>query len=212
MRADDANGRARRGRGILVVRLGSMGDVIHTLPAASSLKHSFPGSTLAWVVHPRWAPLLQGNPFVDRVILLDRRSARSVRQAWRELRACRFDIAVDFQGLVQSALVASLARADKIFGFHQSQIREKPATLFYSRKVRTSSSHVVDRNLELAAATGASKILRSFPLPEGGKGSCPPASSCSAAPWAAGAPSSGRWNPTASWPAGSGTRSGSRWL
>jgi heptosyltransferase-1 len=144
-----------------------MGDVIHTLPAAASLKNSFPGSTLAWVVHPRWAPLLEGNPFVDQVVLLDRRSARSVRHAWRELRAGRFDIAVDFQGLIVSALVASLARPDRIYGFHQAQVREAPAALFYSRKIRATSAHVVDRNLELAAATGASMVLRSFPLPDG---------------------------------------------
>ena len=52
---------------ILVVRLGAMGDIIHALPAVASLKHGHPGSRLTWVVEPRWAPLLEGNPFVDRV-------------------------------------------------------------------------------------------------------------------------------------------------
>jgi heptosyltransferase I len=64
---------------ILVVRLGAMGDIVHALPAAASLKHSFPGWRVTWVVEPRWAPLLEANPFVDRVVLLDRRTAR----AWR---------------------------------------------------------------------------------------------------------------------------------
>lgn len=152
---------------ILVVRISSMGDVIHCLPAAATLKHSFPGSVLDWVVAPRWAVLLERNPFVDRLILFERKSGRSWLEAWRELRKARFDFAVDFQGLVQSAVLASLARPDRIFGFHQSQVREKPAALFYSNKVRASAAHVVDRNLELVTATGASSLLRTFPLPEG---------------------------------------------
>src|ERR1700687_4548393 len=85
---------------ILVVRLGAMGDVIHALPAVASLKHSFPGSHLTWVVEPRWAVLLDGNPFVDRVLVLDRTSGGGLLRAWRELRAESFDFAVDFQGLV----------------------------------------------------------------------------------------------------------------
>jgi len=152
---------------ILVVRIGSMGDIVHALPAVATLKHSFPGSSLSWVVDARWAALLEGNPFVDRLILLKRRSTKGLVETWRQLRKSRFDFAVDFQGLVQSALVATLARPDRIFGFHQSQVREKPAALFYSSKVRSSAAHMVERNLELAAGAGASAILRTFPLPEG---------------------------------------------
>jgi heptosyltransferase I len=144
-----------------------MGDVIHALPAVATLKHSFPGSTLAWVVDPHWAPLLAGNPFVDRLVEFDRHSARGMREAWRELRRGRYDIAVDFQGLIKSALIASLAWPDRIYGFHQAQLREKAAALFYSNRILAAAAHVVDRNLELAAAAGASTILRAFPLPEG---------------------------------------------
>src|SRR5579862_8557492 len=105
---------------ILVVRLGAMGDIIHTLPAVASLKQSFPGARLTWVVEPRWAALLTGNPFVDRVLTFDRHASGGVRRLWRELRAHRFDFAVDFQGLIKSALVACAARTDRIYGFDQS--------------------------------------------------------------------------------------------
>lgn len=164
------NGKARRagdGPQILVVRLSSMGDVIHALPAVATLKHGFPGSTLSWLVQPRWAPLIEGNPYVDRAVLFDRRRFRSWREAWRPLRAVRYDFAVDLQGLVQSAILASLARCDRIYGFHRTQVREKAAAAFYSNEVRTSGGHVVDANLELAAAVGASTRLVTFPLPEG---------------------------------------------
>jgi heptosyltransferase-1 len=151
---------------ILVVRLGAMGDVIHALPAVASLKHSFPHSRVSWLIRPRWMPLVEGNPFVDELIPLET-TVKSISVTSRRLRAQRFNLAVDFQGLIQSALAAAISRADKIVGFHRSQAAERWASLFYSTGVVTSSAHVVDRNLELVAAAGASSILRAFPLPEG---------------------------------------------
>ncbi len=152
---------------ILVVRLGSMGDVIAALPAVASLKHSIPHSKITWVIDPKWGLLLEGNPYVDSVVHLDRRTFTGLGQAWRELRAARFDFAVDFQGLVKSALVATLARPERIFGFNAAYARESAASWFYSTKVPIRSYHAVERNLDLAAAAGASSILRTFPLPRG---------------------------------------------
>ena len=158
---------------ILVVRLGAMGDVIHALPAAATLKHSFPRSHVSWVIRPRWAPLIEKNPFVDEVIPLEK-SAAGIASAWRTLRSRRFDLAVDLQGLIQSALVTFASRANRVVGFHRSQVAERPASLFYSSEVTTTSTHVVDQNLELAAAAGAANIVRAFPLPEGSsEGSLP---------------------------------------
>lgn len=151
---------------ILVVRLGSMGDVIHALPAVASLKHSFPHSRLSWVIKPKWAPLLEGNPFVDEIIPFNR-TAREILATRRHLRRERFDLAVDLQGLIQSALVAASARANRIVGLSRSQARESFAAMFYSSAVRTSAVHRVDRYLELVAAAGASNLLRTFPLPQG---------------------------------------------
>jgi len=152
---------------ILVVRLGSMGDVIAALPAVASLKHSIPHSKITWVIDPKWSLLLEGNPYVDSVLHLDRRTFMDLRNAWSQLRAARFDFAVDFQGLVKSALVATLARPERIFGFNAAYARESPASWFYSTKVPIRSYHAVERNLDLAAAAGASNILRTFPLPPG---------------------------------------------
>jgi heptosyltransferase-1 len=151
---------------ILVVRLSAMGDVIQALPAVASLKHSFPHSSLSWAIRPKWAPLLEGNPFVDRVIEVER-SASGTLSALRELRRERFDVVVDFQGLLQSALIAASVHGDRKVGLHRSQARERAAALFYSTAVLTRAAHRVDRNLELAAAAGASNLLSLFPLPEG---------------------------------------------
>jgi heptosyltransferase-1 len=170
---------------ILVVRLGAMGDIVHTLPAVASLKHSHPGSRLTWVVEAKWAPLLEGNPFVDRVVPLRRGSIASLTRSWRELRAEPYHIAVDFQGLLKSAVCADLARPGRIFGFDYPLLRERAAGLFYSQKTLTRAAHVVDRNLDLAAAAGASALLRVFPLPPGQpEGELPPGAFVLASPLA----------------------------
>jgi heptosyltransferase-1 len=158
---------------ILVVRLSSMGDVIHALPAVASLKHSFPHSHVSWVIRTRWMPLLEGNPFVDEVIPFER-TWSGILGTRKNLRRQKFDLAIDFQGLIQSALVATAARPGRIAGFHRSQVREKAAAWFYSLCVEARAPHVVDRNLELVAAAGASNLLHTFSLPAGSpEGSLP---------------------------------------
>jgi heptosyltransferase I len=156
-------------RRILVVRLGAMGDIVHTLPAVAFLKQSHPNSHLTWLVEPRWAPLLEANPYVDRVVLLHRHNFAGLVETRRELRATHYDFAVDFQGLLKSAMAASAASPDRLYGFHQSQVRERLAALFYSHKTLSRSAHVVDRNLDLAAACGGGMqpAKRLFPLPPG---------------------------------------------
>jgi heptosyltransferase-1 len=154
---------------ILVVRLGAMGDIIHTLPAVASLKHSFPGSHLTWVVESRWLPLLEGNPYVDRVVELRRGTWRGMLETARELRSQRYDFAVDFQGLLKSALTAKAARPERIYGYDRSQARESAAALLYSNRITAGAAHIVERHLELAAAAGATNRLRVFPLPVGGQ-------------------------------------------
>jgi heptosyltransferase-1 len=118
-------------------------------------------------VESRWRPLLEGNPFIDRIVELRRGSAGGILETMRELRGTAYDLAVDFQGLIKSAVTATFARPDRIFGYHQSQARERIAALFYSNKTVARETHVVDRHLELAAAAGAIHPLRSFPLPPG---------------------------------------------
>ncbi|HLG98053.1 MAG TPA: glycosyltransferase family 9 protein [Bryobacteraceae bacterium] len=152
---------------VLVVRLGSMGDVIAALPAVASLKQSMPHSRITWLIEPKWRVLLEGNSSVDSVITFDRRNLQGWRGVWRALRAEHFDIAVDFQGLVKSAILASVARPERIFGFTGDYARERPASWFYSDKVAIRAYHAVERNLDLAASAGASTIVRVFPLPRG---------------------------------------------
>jgi heptosyltransferase I len=154
-------------KSILIVRLGAMGDIIHSLPGAASLKHSFPEARLTWVVEPKWVPLLEGNGFVDRIVIFRRVDPLSWRRTKDELRAIPYDLAVDFQGLTKSALIAHLARPERIAGFGSRVVRERPAGLFYSTRVPSGAVHVVDQALDLAAGAGATNLVRVFPLPPG---------------------------------------------
>ncbi len=154
-------------RGILVVRLGAMGDILHTLPAAVALKRTWPEARLTWAVEPQWLPLLEGNPFVNRVVAVRRKSLRGIRETLAELRAEAYDLAVDFQGLYKSALVARLSGAQSVMGY--AGTREGLAALLYNRRVWVAGAHVVDRHLALAGAAGAADGVACFPLPQGSR-------------------------------------------
>jgi heptosyltransferase-1 len=157
-------------RRLLIVRLGSMGDIIHTLPAATALRRAFPVASLGWVIEERWAELLctlaepragprsPRRPLVDRVYTVNTKAWRKSllsTQTWEqiaaglsELRAQRYEIAVDFQGAVRSALLARWSGAPVIYG--AAQPRENVASMFYTRQVMAGGSHVVEHNLSLA--------------------------------------------------------------
>ena len=170
-----------------MVRLGAMGDIIHTLPAAAALKQNHPNAELIWLVEPQWMALLAGNPFVDRVIGMRRKSLGGLFATWRELRVLSCDFAVDFQGLIKSAIPAAVAAPERVYGFHESQLRERAAGMFYSRKIASNAVHVVDRNLDLALACGcgAESPKRVFPLPQGSaEGELPPGDFVLASPLA----------------------------
>jgi heptosyltransferase-1 len=144
-----------------------MGDIVQTLPAVASLKHSMPHSELTWIVESKWRALLDGNPYVDRLIVFERGTMAGLRNAWSELRRERFDLAVDFQGLIKSALVAACARPERLYGFDSQCVREAPAAWFYSRRVHSKAIHRVDKYLDLAVAAGVTNPLKVFPIPPG---------------------------------------------
>jgi len=156
-----------------------MGDVIQTLPAVADLRNRFPEARITWAVESLWAPLLERNPHVDEVIPVALRTWRRLAngpRSWKDaiwfasdLRARRFDLSIDFQGLLKSAVLASLSGARKRAGFDRLHLREPLAELTYTLRARTSCPHVVDRYRDLAAlVTGSRSTGRAeFPLPVG---------------------------------------------
>jgi heptosyltransferase I len=144
-----------------------MGDVFHAMPAVASLRASFPSSSIVWAIDPKWSPLLEGCPWIDEIVSFDRRVSGSVRRTWSALRREPFDLAIDFQGLIKSSLLLRAAQAEVRFGFERDQLREPLAGILYDRRAAAPSAHIVDKNLDLAQAAGATTRIAEFFVPPG---------------------------------------------
>ncbi|TAK13508.1 MAG: glycosyltransferase family 9 protein [Acidobacteria bacterium] len=136
---------------ILIVRLGSLGDLIHTLPAFAALRRRYPEARIDWLVEPPHREILTLVLGLSNVVVLKGRSLGGWFDTIAELRARRYDLALDFQGLIKSATLARLCGAETVIGFSSSSLREPAARLFYSRSVLANDAgHVIDKNLALA--------------------------------------------------------------
>lgn len=162
---------------VLVLRLSSIGDIVHALPAVSALAETFPNAQIDWVVEDRYACLLDGNPCLRRVIRLDTLGWRKrwastqtmtkAAAALREIRSERYDAVIDFQGLIKTGVLARLCRAPRRIGYAHFRHRERGAGLFYTDEVELPAGiHAVEENLALVASLGARASAWKFPLPQ----------------------------------------------
>jgi len=153
----------------LVVRTSSIGDVVHVLPALAALHKA--GHQVGWLVEPASQVLLEGNPLVAQVVTIPAVEAyrfRRAADAVKTLRATRYDLALDFQGLWKSAAWARLAGARRVMGYAAKWRREAPSTLLIGERVSMPGQavHVIDKNLALLRPLGIDAMgLREFPLP-----------------------------------------------
>ncbi|WP_442483605.1 glycosyltransferase family 9 protein [Aeoliella sp. SH292] len=153
---------------ILIVRLTAMGDVIHGLPVATALREHFPEAMIAWAVEGRAADLIEGHPDLDAVIKLPRRWYQSVpatRNLRRQLRALKFDIAVDLQCLTKSAFVAWLSGARRRLGVNGPNGRELSKWL-NNELTDVRAPHVVEHYLRILEPLGITSPAVSFKIPE----------------------------------------------
>ena len=145
---------------ILIVKLGSIGDIVHTLPALAAIRAGLPQAEISWVVERSSSEILRDNPLLDRLIEVDTKALRrglmsgetlrAPRQQLRRLRASAFDIAIDFQGLLKSASIARLSGARRVFGYSREGLREPPSALLLSKRVHVPKhTHVIFKALEL---------------------------------------------------------------
>src|SRR6266511_140685 len=128
---------------ILIVKLGSIGDIVHTLPALAAIRKALPQAEISWVVEHRAAEILRDNPLLDRLIEVDTKALRrglmsgetlrEPRQQLSQLRVSAFDLALDFQGLIKSASIARLSGARRVFGFSRDSLREPASRILISR-------------------------------------------------------------------------------
>jgi heptosyltransferase-1 len=165
---------------LLIVRLGAMGDILHALPAVTALRMAHPEWVIDWVVEPRWQVLLAApgssgrdtgssaslQPLVDQLHFAPTKDWRrqplagktfhGIRCLRRALRAGKYDAVLDLQGAVRSAMVGRLAGCRRMIG--EAAPRERIARLLYSERVVTHEAHVIEQDVELAAAVAGDEL------------------------------------------------------
>jgi heptosyltransferase-1 len=167
---------------LLVVRLSAMGDVIHALPAVHALRTVFPEVKIGWLIEERWAdllctpgsprrgPRLLQRPLVDEVHTVDLKGWRKalfgggsrihalqqIATVWSDVRDVHYDIAVDLQGALRSALLARWSGVRMVSG--AAETRESPASMWYDRAVIAHGAHVVEQNLSIVEAIAGRRM------------------------------------------------------
>lgn len=145
---------------VLVVRVGAMGDVLHALPAVTALRQARPNWEIGWVVDRRWVTLLEsdrGSPVVDAVHVaatkdwsgrpISVRTARQIYGLRAELQSVGYDICVDMQGTIRSAVIGKMARARQFAGYDDP--RESSARWMYGRRLERRGVHVMEQGCAL---------------------------------------------------------------
>ena len=151
---------------ILITRLSAVGDCVQTMPLACAVRDLFPQAYIAWVAERAAAPLVETLAEVNRVIVVPKNVLRSPRAIWqirRELRAERFDLALDPQSLMKSAALAWLSGARRRIGFAPPVGREI-APWLNGQRVRSQAIHRIDRYLELLRPLNVTLPPRRFGL------------------------------------------------
>jgi len=161
----------------LIVRLGALGDVVHAIPVAAALRHAFPAARIDWLVSAKHREILDLVPVIDRRLVINDRGGASggtsIVAAIGELRRSRYDVAIDLQGLIKSAVLARSSGAPRVVGFSSRYARERAARLFYTDAYDPGrgglfdpreTRHVVDINLGLLSVLGIKATTREFPI------------------------------------------------
>lgn len=148
----------------LVVRLGSLGDIVHTFPAVAALRESFPKAAIVWLTHRRWKALVESSELATEIWEIETRSLASVRDILSRIRKRKFTAAIDYQGLWKSAALPFFGRVRHRIGFSAHSVREFGVPLLYTDRVRTRSAHVADQNGELSVRAGSRNGVAAFQL------------------------------------------------
>lgn len=151
---------------ILVIKMSSLGDVIHSLPTLYALRQNYPHAKITWAVHPQFAPLLPGKPWIDEVITIEKKGLKSLsylKELRKKLHSHHFDMTLDLQCIAKSAVVSFLSGAPKRYGYWE--LREGS---FLVNKALVGShkyGHVIERYLDTIRALGGTVDGLHFPLP-----------------------------------------------
>jgi heptosyltransferase I len=144
---------------LLIIRLSSLGDIIHTLPAFAALRKRLPKSRIAWVVGGKGREILDFVPGIDDIVVVG-------SPEWRTRIRKKNQVAIDFQGLIKSGFIARLSRSRRRLGFSRPNLKEPAAALFYNDRLPPvpESDHVILKNLRLLRLLGIDEEHFEFPI------------------------------------------------
>jgi heptosyltransferase I len=142
-------------RRFLVLRLGSLGDIVHTFPAVAALRETYPAAEIVWLTHPRWKFLVESSSLASEVRTVDTRALSSLRKAIHGVRQTAWDAAIDYQGLWKSATLPFFGGVKRRIGFSSRTIREFGVPILYTQRVNPTTVHIADQNGELSRRAGA---------------------------------------------------------
>jgi heptosyltransferase-1 len=141
----------------LVLRLGSLGDIVHTFPAVAALRETFPAAEIIWMTHQRWKLLVESSNLASEVRTIETRALASLRKAVEGVRQSAWDASVDYQGLWKSAALPFFGGVKRRIGFSSHTIREFGVPVLYSERVKPATIHIANQNGELSQRAGAKK-------------------------------------------------------
>jgi heptosyltransferase I len=152
----------------LILRLGSLGDIVHTFPAVAALRETFPAAEIVWLTHPRWKSLVESSALASEVRTIETRELSSLRKAIDSIKQTTWDVSIDYQGLWKSAALPFFGGVKRRIGFSSHTIREFGVPILYSERVKPATIHIADQNGELSSRAGARHrvaplTLRIFP-------------------------------------------------
>ena len=144
---------------IAIVKLSALGDIVHAMVALQFLKQVQPDLQIDWVVEQSFAPLLEDNPDVDRILPVNLKAIKKDKmQLFRQVKLVRkyaqnnYDLVIDAQGLIKSALTAVFLAKNRA-GFSKKSIREGLASFFYAHPIEIAyDANTIDRNVKVIAA------------------------------------------------------------
>jgi heptosyltransferase-1 len=148
----------------LIVRLGALGDVVHAVPAVAALRVAFPAARIDWLVEARHRAIVDLVTVIDRAVILERSNVAGWTAAVRTMKQVAYDVAIDLQGLMKSAVLARASGARRVVGFSIWHLREKTARRFYSHAHDAEGGHVIAKNLRLLRAVGVDDDTVRYPL------------------------------------------------
>ncbi|OGW33981.1 MAG: lipopolysaccharide heptosyltransferase I, partial [Nitrospirae bacterium GWD2_44_7] len=160
-------------RKILVIKPSSLGDIVHSLPFLNVLRDSFPKAEIHWIIARGLEGLLEGHPMINKLWIINKddwkrikgagATIKELRSLFKSLKAERYDIVIDLQGLLRSGILAKATGAPVRIGFKEAR---EGSRIFYTHTVKAGKDvHAVDRYLEMAKFLGCDTSEVKFPFP-----------------------------------------------